>query len=83
MCAMLLEKGANACIEDTSGQTKCPTFLHCEIMKLYETLLNEENKVVHFSPGIMGIMRIAATMPTLTREVLDGFVSEDIYQGER
>ena len=52
-------------------------------MKLYETLLNEENKVVHFSPGIMGIMRIAATMPTLTREVLDGFVSEDIYQGER
>ena len=33
--------------------------------------------------GVMGLMRIAVSMPTLTREVLDRLVEEDIYQGER
>ena len=33
--------------------------------------------------GVMGLMRIAASMPTLTREVLDRLVEEDIYQGKR
>ena len=33
--------------------------------------------------GVMGLMKIAVSMPTLTREVLDRLVEEDIYQGER
>ena len=35
------------------------------------------------SSGITGLMRITFSMPTITREVLDTFVEEDLYKGER
>ena len=41
------------------------------------------NPCIEDTLGVMGAMRIAFTMPTITREVFNQFVTEDVYQGER
>ena len=81
---MLLDYGASIDCPDENNHTPIVISSYYSHSEISVYLLEEgANPCIEDKSGIMGAMRIAYTMPTITREVFNQFVTEDIYQGER
>ena len=80
----LLEMGMSMDLEDSEGLTPVVIASYYGKSDVCAYLIENGARSDNIDKqGVMGLMRIAASMPTLTREVLDTFVQEDIYQAER
>ena len=81
---MLLDYGASIDCLDENYHTPIVISSYYSHSEISAFLLEEgANPCIEDKSGIMGAMRIAYTMPTITREVFNQFVTEDLYQGER
>ena len=81
---LLLDHGASIDCADENNHTPIVISAYYSHSEIAAFLLEEgANPCIEDKSGIMGAMRIAYTMPTITREVFNQFVTEDIYQGER
>lgn len=81
---ILIDHGANIDSLDNNFHTPIIISSYYSHSEISAFLLEEgANPSIEDKLGIMVAMRIAYTMPAITREVFNQFVSEDIYQGER
>ena len=81
---LLLEWGVSIDSLDENHHTPIIIACYYSHSDISAFLLEEgANPCIEDVHGVMGAMRIAYVMPTITREVFNQFVSEDIYQGER
>ncbi|XP_063688766.1 uncharacterized protein LOC134821884 isoform X5 [Bolinopsis microptera] len=81
---LLVEKGADINVLDNMNHTPIIVSSYYARSDISAYLVDKgADTCIEDKSGIMGLMRIAYTMPTITREVFDKFVTEDVYQGER